>query len=157
MGVGFEAKSLVAWDGEQAVGLVVGYRRPSRPDTLVVRQISVSRPYRRQGIGRAMLVRLRNQLAAADVWWIEARLGASSHASRRLFQSFAIAAEARYAELRLLPDTSFPTHDGSQILVRVGGDPSTTRQRCRLQAPARIDLASMLGDSRLLLGESVSS
>ncbi len=136
--------SLVAWDGEQAVGLVMGYRRPTRPDTLVVRQISVSPPYRRRGIGRAMLVRLRQQLSCAGVWWVEARLPASSHASRRLFQSFAIAARARYAELDLPPDRSFPPPFEGQILVRVGGDPSLIGHQRRPAGASHRDLASML-------------
>lgn len=144
MGVGVTPTSLVAWDGEQAVGLVMGYRRPARPDTLVVCQIAVSTPYRRRGIGRAMLVRLRNQLVGADVWWMEARVPASSRQTRRLFQSFAIAAQARYAELDLTAECSFPTPDETQILVRVGGDPCITRHTCRLGAPVSVGRCDLL-------------
>jgi hypothetical protein len=137
----------VAWDGDQAIGLVMGYRRSARPDTLVVRQIAVSIPYRRRGIGRAMLVRLRNQLVGADVWWMEARVPASSLESRRLFQSFAIAAQVRYVELDLTGECSVPTEDETQILVRVGADPSIARHTSRLEAAAnesRCDLLAVV-------------
>jgi L-2,4-diaminobutyric acid acetyltransferase len=145
VGVGVTPTSLVAWDGEHAVGLVMGYRRFTRPDTLIVRQIAVRTPYRRRGIGRAMLVRLRNQLVGVDVWWMEARVPASSPESRRLFQSFAIATQARYAESDLTVQCSVPTEDESQILVRVGGDPSTTRHTSQLGAGASASRCDLLG------------
>jgi len=146
VGIGVTPTSLLAWDGEHAVGLVMGYWRPARPDTLVVRQIAVSSPYRRRGIARAMLVRLRNQLVGADVWWMEARVPSSSLGSRRLFQSFAIAAQVRYAELNLSGECSVPTEDESQILVRVGGDPSIARYTSRLEAAASESRCDLLGE-----------
>ena len=96
--------------------------RATRSDTLLVRQIAVSPPYRRHGIGRAMLECPTRRLANSDVSWLEARIQVSSHASRRLFQSFAIAAEARYAELELTRDR-FSTPNERKMLMRIGSDP----------------------------------
>lgn len=119
--------SLVARDGNRVVGLITAYRRPTRPDTLLVRQIAVSPSYRRCGVGRAMLVCVKNRDAGSGVGWLEAKIRASSHASRRLFQSFAIAAELRYAELELTPDNCFPPPHEPEILVRMGDNLIPTR------------------------------
>lgn len=102
------------------VGFVTAYQRPRNLDTLFVWQIAVSLAHRRRGMGRAMLASLQHRLRASGVWWLEARMSASSHASRRLFQSFALAAQLRYAELELTSMNCFPTPREPELLLRIG-------------------------------------
>jgi L-2,4-diaminobutyric acid acetyltransferase len=111
--------SVVARTQGELVGFAGGYRLPTSPDVLFVWKVAVSKAHRQQGVGRAMLLQLRRRLHSRGVWWMEASVPAESHCSRRLFQSFALAAGARYAELQPSGATS-PTPGDTELLLRVG-------------------------------------
>lgn len=85
----FTATSLVAVDGDELMGFVLGYRPPTRPDVLFVWQIGVSPAARGQGLGRRMLRRLLEDGRPEGVAYLEATVTPSNEASRRLFRSVA--------------------------------------------------------------------
>jgi L-2,4-diaminobutyric acid acetyltransferase len=122
--------SVVARTDGELVGFASGYQRPTSPDALFVWKVAVTQTHRQRGVGRAMLLQLHRRLRDRGVWWLEASVPASSHCSRRLFQSFAIAAGARYAESDPPPDF-FPTLGQPEVFLRMGTGGPVTREGAR--------------------------
>ena len=74
-------------DGTLA-GFVLGYRPPTRPDTLFVWQVGVAPSHRGQGLARRMILDLLER-NAPEVRFLESTVTPSNTASRRLFRSIA--------------------------------------------------------------------
>ncbi|MGV9251170.1 diaminobutyrate acetyltransferase [Streptomyces sp. NPDC003697] len=104
------------------VGFVTGFRRPERPDTLVVWQIAVDREQRGRGIASAMLDHLTARLVSRGVLrCLETTISPGNTASRRLFRSFAERHAAPFEREPLFPAEFFPdaTHE-AEDLYRIG-------------------------------------
>jgi L-2,4-diaminobutyric acid acetyltransferase len=85
----FADTSIVAEQGGEIVGFVAAYRPPVRPTALFVWQIGVAAAARGRGLARRMLEDLLRRPACAEVEYLEATVGTSNAASRRLFTSVA--------------------------------------------------------------------
>lgn len=86
----FTDTCVVAVDQDQDVlaGFVLGYRPPTRPDTLFVWQVGVAPSHRGQGLARRMILELLER-NAPEVRFLESTVTPSNTASRRLFRSVA--------------------------------------------------------------------
>jgi L-2,4-diaminobutyric acid acetyltransferase len=85
----FADTSLVAEVEGRLVGFVGGYRPPTNRPSLFVWQIDVEPALHRQGLGTALLHALIQCPGCAGVEYLEATVGSSNLAARRLFEGFA--------------------------------------------------------------------
>jgi L-2,4-diaminobutyric acid acetyltransferase len=83
----FAATSRLALQGDQAVGFVLGYLRPTAPETLFIWQIAVDASQRGKQVAGRMLDALLADLP--QVTALETTITADNTASQRLFASFA--------------------------------------------------------------------
>lgn len=84
----FADTCVVAEHGQTLAGFVLGYRPPTRPDTLFVWQVGVAPSHRGQGLARRMILDLLER-NAPEVRYLESTVTPSNTASRRLFRSIA--------------------------------------------------------------------
>lgn len=107
-------------DGE-IVGFVAAYLIPTRPDTVFVWQVGVSRKARRMGLARRMLEALLDRQACGGVRYLEATVEPKNHASHGLFQALADARDAALRRTTGFESTDFGAQDhAAEVLVRVG-------------------------------------
>lgn len=83
----FAATSVVARRGDDVVGFVTGYRRPERPEVLVVWQVAVDAAARGGGVAGRMLDELAARVPGTTV--LETTITHDNEASRALFGAFA--------------------------------------------------------------------
>src|SRR5690625_1095982 len=101
-------------DGE-VVGFVLGYRRPTEPETLFVWQIAVDPSQR----GKQLAGRLLTSVAAG-ARFVEASITADNTASQRLFERFARDQGAELTRGEFLAASDFPDGHDAEGLVRIG-------------------------------------
>jgi L-2,4-diaminobutyric acid acetyltransferase len=85
----FADTSLVAEVEGRLVGFVGGYRPPTNRPSLFIWQIDVEPALHRQGLGTALLHALIQCPGCAGVEYLEATVGSSNLAAKRLFEGFA--------------------------------------------------------------------
>ncbi len=85
----FANTSLVAHLDDRVVAFVGAYRPPSNSKTVFVWQIGVDEALRRHGLGNALLRALIRCPGCEGVEYLEATVGSSNAASKRLFERFA--------------------------------------------------------------------
>ena len=103
--------------GEPA-GFVLGYLRPSAPDTLFVWQVATSPHARGRSLASAML---RDLLTSTEARFVEATITTDNLASHRLFRSLTKGHEgAEVREEPLFGEDVFPDNQPAENLVRVG-------------------------------------
>lgn len=85
----FADTSLVAEIEGRLVGFVGGYRPPTNLPSLLIWQIDVEPALHQQGLGTALLHALIQCPACAGVEYVEATVGSSNVAAKRLFEGFA--------------------------------------------------------------------
>jgi L-2,4-diaminobutyric acid acetyltransferase len=85
----FADTAVVAEQAGEVVGFVAAYRPPIRPESVFVWQVGVASSARGRGLARRMLEALLRRPACGDVKYLEATVGTSNAASRRLFTSVA--------------------------------------------------------------------
>lgn len=83
----FAATSVVARDDGAVVGFVTGYRRPERPDVLVVWQVAVDAVAQGKGLAGRMLDELVARVPGVTT--LETTVTDDNAASRALFEAFA--------------------------------------------------------------------
>jgi L-2,4-diaminobutyric acid acetyltransferase len=112
---------VVAEEGGELLGAVIGFRPPDAPDTLFVWQIMVAERGRNRGLGRRMLLWLARHNAAPGVRYLAATVTPSNQASQRMFRGFARAVGAACEESLLFPAALFPGggHE-EERLFRIG-------------------------------------
>lgn len=114
----FTDTCVLAEFGGEPVGAVLAYAKPGDPTTLFVWQVVVARTHRELGIGRRMLDHLVTRVAPVR---LEATVGPSNHASRRMFQSLARRRGAEFESRPWLGAEDFPEpgHE-AEDLIRIG-------------------------------------
>ena len=114
----FADTSAVARVGDDVVGFVTGYLRPSVPDTLVVWQVAVDAGQRGRGTAGALLDSLVRRTGARRV---ETTITPGNIASERLFEAFAARHGAALEREVLFATSLFPDgpHD-PEVLYRIG-------------------------------------
>lgn len=111
----FAATSRLAVQDGEAVGFVLGYRRPDAPDRLFVWQIAVDESQR----GRRIAARLLDALVAdlPQVRMLESTITEDNLASQRLFAAFAARHGAAHRIEPLFEQGDFPDpgHQAEQL------------------------------------------
>nr|WP_037579010.1 diaminobutyrate acetyltransferase [Phaeacidiphilus oryzae] len=103
-------------DGE-AVGFVTGYRRPERPEVLMVWQVAVDESCRGEGLAGRMLDHLTERLRGAGVRVMETTITPDNTASRRLFAGYAARQGAELERSVLFSAEDFPGGEGAGHLA----------------------------------------
>ena len=126
----FADSSAVARSGNEVVGFVTGYRRPTAPDTLFVWQVGVLSSQRGKGVAGAMLDYLTGTGEAAGagphnhhvpkVAHLEATVTPDNQNSMKLFTRFGKRRDAQVQKTVLLPSDVFPEPHAEEILLRIG-------------------------------------
>lgn len=93
---------------DQLVGMVIGFRKPSRPHTLFIWQIAVHEQYRGQGVALKLLDQLTDHSLEID--YLEATISPSNHSSRRLFEKWATAKNVDIVHSECFGKADFPDH-----------------------------------------------
>jgi L-2,4-diaminobutyric acid acetyltransferase len=113
----FADTSAVARVGDEIVGFVIGYRRPTEPDTVVVWQIAVAAGQRGRGTAGALLDAL---VRRTGVRHVETTITPDNDASSALFRS---AADRWGAQMRVAGEFAareFPDDHETEVLYRIG-------------------------------------
>ncbi|AXK45896.1 diaminobutyrate acetyltransferase [Brachybacterium saurashtrense] len=115
----FGATSRLALSDGAPVGFVLGYRRPSAPETLFVWQIGVDSSQRGKGVAGQLLDDLLAGLP--EVTALETTITEDNTASQRLFASFAQRHGAREDVRELITEGHFPDPGhGAELLHVIG-------------------------------------
>jgi L-2,4-diaminobutyric acid acetyltransferase len=91
----FTATCRVAEGPEGVVGLVVGYRMPSRPDTLFVWQVGVHSSAQGRGLAGRMIQDILTSGEEPAFCHLEATVAEGNDASRKLFEGLARRLDAK--------------------------------------------------------------
>jgi diaminobutyrate acetyltransferase len=114
----FAATSVVAeTEAGTVAGFVTGYRRPDRPDTLMVWQVAVDAAARGRGIAAAMIQHLLDTTGAR---WLETTITADNAASIALFGSVAESHGCTLQREPLFEARMFPDGHDAEMLFRIG-------------------------------------
>lgn len=116
----FSGTSVVARDGDKAVGFVTGYRRPEADDVLFVWQVAVDSAYRGQRIGVRMLDAIAGAAKRLGCRYIEATITPDNVASTRMFSAFARSRDVPLERSEGFDATQFPDNHQPEDLIRIG-------------------------------------
>ncbi|MFC4002056.1 diaminobutyrate acetyltransferase [Prauserella oleivorans] len=116
----FADTSVVARADGNTVGFVIGYRRPSAPDTALVWQVAVDDSQRGRGLAGKMLDALFERLVDAGVRYLDTTITPDNEASIRLFTSFAKRWNATLERSELFAAGDFPDPHEPEDLFRIG-------------------------------------
>ncbi|MCT2582614.1 diaminobutyrate acetyltransferase [Actinophytocola gossypii] len=116
----FADTSAVARVDNEVVGFVIGYRRPARPDTVVVWQIAVDASQRGRGTAGALLDSLMERLVEQGVRHMETTITPDNAASNALFAALAKRWDTTMAEAGTFDAGDFPDEHESEIRFRIG-------------------------------------
>ena len=123
----FADTAVVAADGEEVVGFVVGHRPPSDPDSAFVWQVAVADDQRGRGLGRRLLLAFLDQPGNRDARWLTATVTPSNTASLALFRGAAAHLDVDCAERERFPASVFPAEAGDhepEVALRIGPLPA---------------------------------
>lgn len=116
----FAATSLIAEADGRPAGFITGYRRPQRPDTLMVWQVAVDAAHRGAGIAGRLLDELVGGVLPGGVGYVETSITADNEASQRLFLGFARRWDAGVERGELFGAELFPHTHLAEELFRIG-------------------------------------
>lgn len=115
----FSHTSRVALLGEEPVGFVMGYVRPSAPNRYFVWQIAVDERMRGRSIGGRLLDEVTAGVPGIDV--CETTITSDNEPSRRLFESFAKRHNATISSSPLFESGDFPDDHETEHLFVIDG------------------------------------
>ncbi|RZQ61744.1 diaminobutyrate acetyltransferase [Amycolatopsis suaedae] len=119
----FADTSVVARVDGEAVGFVIGYRKPSAPQTLLVWQVAVDASQRGKGLAGELLDALFDRVTRQGVRYLDTTITPDNEASIRLFSSFAKRWDTDLEHSELFSAADFPDDDGEhqpEDLYRIG-------------------------------------
>ena len=116
----FADTSAVARVDSEVVGFVIGYRRPTRPDTVVVWQIAVDASQRGRGTAGALLDALVERMVEQGVRHMETTITPDNDASNALFASLAKRWGAAMDRAGTFDSGEFPDEHESEVRFRIG-------------------------------------
>lgn len=116
----FADTSVVARADGEPVGFVMGYRRPAKPDSLLVWQVAVDDSQRGRGLAGTMLDALFERVIAGGVRYLDTTITPDNDASIRLFTSFAKRWDATLERSEFLAAAEFPEPHEPEDLFRIG-------------------------------------
>jgi L-2,4-diaminobutyric acid acetyltransferase len=101
-------------------GFVTGYRRPTRPDTLVVWQVAVDAAHRGGGRATMLLDGLVSRLLRSGVRYLETTVTAANEPSNRTFTGLARRWNVACERTELFTADMFPDQHEAEFLYRIG-------------------------------------
>lgn len=116
----FAGTSAVARVDDEVVGFVIGYRRPTRPDTVVVWQIAVDASQRGRGTAGALLDGLMDRLSRQGVRHLETTITPDNAASNALFAALARRWGAELGRDGTFDAEQFPDEHETEVRFRIG-------------------------------------
>lgn len=116
----FASTSVVAEVNGELGGFVTGYRRPERPEALMVWQVAVNAAHRGAGLAGRMLDHLATAQVTQGVTHLETSITPDNDASRRLFSAFARRWDAPLECSELFGAGLFPESHLAEELFRIG-------------------------------------
>jgi len=117
----FADTSIAAFSGQELVGFVSGYPLPSRPDTLFVWQVAISKSARGQGLATKMLTELVQRSSKQGVCNIETTITDENKASWALFESLANKLSCQLSRSMMFDCVQhFSGQHDSELLAKVG-------------------------------------
>jgi diaminobutyrate acetyltransferase len=116
----FAYTSLVARVDGRVVGFVIGFIRPTEPETVVVWQIAVDSDQRGRGLAAELLDELVDRLAERGVRHLETTISPDNAASIALFTAFARRRGADVDRTDLFGSDHFPDAHEAEDLYRIG-------------------------------------
>lgn len=121
MGMYFDDTCAVAKLNGKAVGFVIGFRPPKKPDTWFVWQVGVAPEVRGRGIAGKLFEHVLNRPQNRDVRYIEATVTPSNKPSSSLFLGFARNRSLPYHITEGFNEDLFPesVHE-KELLYRIG-------------------------------------
>lgn len=118
----FPDTSIVAESDGAVVGFVTGYRKPSRPDVLMIWQVAVDADQRGRGIAARMLVELFERCRAEGVTSMQTTISPDNDGSKRLFASAAQTLGLGFRSEPLFAATLFPDAHQPEDLYILAAD-----------------------------------
>ncbi|MDN5757722.1 MAG: diaminobutyrate acetyltransferase [Tomitella sp.] len=119
----FARSSIVATVDNRVCGFVTGFRRPTRPDTLMVWQVAVDSAQQGSGIAGRMLGALLDRLADEGVTRLETTISPDNTASQALFTGVARRRGVQIRREDLFAADAFPdSHEPEDLYII--GDPA---------------------------------
>lgn len=119
-GQDFADTSVVARVDGEAVGFVIGYRRPTSPGSALVWQVAVDSSQRGRGLAGQLLDALFTRLVAEGIQYLDTTITPDNAASIRLFESFAKRWNASLERSQLFAADDFPEEHEPEDLFRIG-------------------------------------
>ncbi|HWE91863.1 MAG TPA: diaminobutyrate acetyltransferase [Pseudonocardiaceae bacterium] len=116
----FRQTSAVARTGAEVAGFITGYRRPERPDTLLVWQIAVDERWRGRGLAATLLDQLLDRVVRTGVRYLETTVTSDNVVSNRTFDSLARRWGVPCSRTELFAADAFPHHHDPEVLHRIG-------------------------------------
>ncbi|OZM70977.1 diaminobutyrate acetyltransferase [Amycolatopsis antarctica] len=118
----FSDTSVVARADGEPVGFIIGYRRPSAPESAVVWQVAVDSSQRGRGLAGSLLDAMFSRLVTEGVRYLETTITPDNEASIALFASFAKRWNAELTREDLFAAADFPDGAGHEPenLYRIG-------------------------------------
>ncbi|GAA3959171.1 diaminobutyrate acetyltransferase [Gordonia caeni] len=118
----FPDTSIVAESDGGVVGFVTGYRKPSRPDVLMIWQVAVDADQRGRGIAARMLVELFERCRAEGVTSMQTTISPDNDGSKHLFASAAKTLGLGFRSESLFAATLFPDAHQPEDLYILAAD-----------------------------------
>ena len=116
----FSDTCLIALDGDDIAGVLVGYQPPNEPKTAFCWQIGVLPAWRGQGLGKRMLSSWLDLPGNQDVQWVTATVADDNEASEHLFQSFAKSLGVTCSVTPHFTEHHFPPGHSPEPMYRIG-------------------------------------
>ncbi|MBS3941543.1 MAG: diaminobutyrate acetyltransferase [Actinobacteria bacterium] len=123
----FADSAVVAADGDEIAGFVVGHRPPTGPDAAFVWQVAVARSQQGSGLGRRLLLAFLDRPGNRDAHWLTATVTPSNAASLALFRGTAAHLGVACEERERFPVAVFPAEAGDhepEVALRIGPLPA---------------------------------
>jgi len=117
----FNKTSIIAYEGEKAVGFVSGFIQPESEDTLFIWQIAINSDYRGRGIATKLVTKLLKQLKNEKIRFLEATVTRSNLASSNLFKGIAEKFNTKYDIKKCFSKEHFPDESSeAEFTYRIG-------------------------------------
>ena len=116
----FADTCLIAQDGEEIAGFVIGYQPPNEPNTAFVWQVGVLSAWRGQGLGKRLLGAWLELPVNQQVQWVTATVADDNAASDQLFRALAKSLQATCVVTPHFKQGHFPAGHRPESIYRIG-------------------------------------
>lgn len=123
----FRETCLIAEDGTDIAGILIGLHPPKSPDTAFCWQIGVLPAWQGQGLATRMLSAWLDLPANRDIRWVTATVADDNIASARLFEGFARSRAVSCTVSPHFTESHFPAGHRPEPLYRIGPISSSTQ------------------------------